>query len=417
VRKNVSEVAIDVDFSKVQSLGNRLLDQLNELREHSPIFWSKNQKAWIVTGHAEVTEGFHGKLPLTANRLPRLLTFMPEPEASRRIPYTIGILPRFLISLDPPEQQRVRKLMMRAFSRKIAESYRPFVREVIHSTLDEAAARGELEFVENVARRIPARVILKLMGLDEGLLPRLRHWAWAQTSGLSGGGTTPEILDECEKAFLEMKEIFDVEIARRKADPREDFISALVHAEEDGQRLSHEDILATCYLTLIAGHDTTANSLGLGTAALAGNRSAWDLIRSMQPEQMDGAVMEISRYIAMSTTMSRVVNEDFEWKGNLLRRGQIVYLMIAGANRDPAVFDHPEALDLARPQGPNMTFAPGLHFCIGHFLAKMQLGEFFQALVARFAAVELLDEGLHWGTSVGFRGLQNLNVRLIERPH
>jgi cytochrome P450 len=91
--------------------------------------------------------------------------------------------------------------------------------------------------------------------------------------------------------------------------------------------------------------------------------------------------------------------------------------MIAGANRDPAVFDRPNELDLTRPQGANVTFAPGLHFCIGHFLAKMQLGEFFQALVSRFDAVQLLDEGLHWGTSVGFRGLQKLNVRLIERPH
>jgi pimeloyl-[acyl-carrier protein] synthase len=413
----VPDAVFDVDFSKAQSLGNRLLDQLNALRERTPIFWSPHQKAWIVTGHAEVTEGFHGKLPLTANRLPRLLTFMPEPEASRRIPYTIGILPRFLISLDPPEQQRVRKLMMRAFSRKTSESYRPFVREIIRNTLDEAAAQGEVEFVESVARRIPGRLILKLMGLDETLLPRLRHWAWAQTSGLSGGGTTPEILDECEKAFLEMKEVFDAEIARRKADPREDFISSLIHAEEDGRRLSHEDILATCYLTLIAGHDTTANSLGLGTAALANDRSAWETIRETAPENMDAAVMEISRYVAMSTTMSRVVNEDFEWKGNALAKGQIVYLMIAGANRDPAVFDRPNELDLTRPQGANVTFAPGLHFCIGHFLAKMQLGEFFQALVSRFHAVQLLDEGLHWGTSVGFRGLQKLNVRLIERPH
>jgi pimeloyl-[acyl-carrier protein] synthase len=413
----MSDAMLDVDFSKVQSLGNRLLDQLSALRERTPIFWSKQQKAWIVTGHAEVTEGFHGKLPLTANRLPRLLTFMPEPEASQRIPYTIGILPRFLISLDPPEQQRVRKLMMRAFSRKTSESYRPFVREIIRSTLNDAAAQGEVEFVESVARRIPGRLILKLMGLDESLLPRLRHWAWAQTSGLSGGGTTPEILDECERAFLEMKEVFDAEIARRKADPREDFISALVHAEEDGQRLSHEDILATCYLTLIAGHDTTANSLGLGTAALANDRTAWQTIRETAPEHMDAAVMEISRYIAMSTTMSRVVNEDFEWQGHALSKGQIVYLMIAGANRDPAVFDRPDELDLSRPQGPNVTFAPGLHFCIGHFLAKMQLGEFFQALVSKFAAVELLDEGLHWGTSVGFRGLQKLNVRFIQHPH
>ncbi|MDB5699515.1 MAG: hypothetical protein JWN69_2319 [Alphaproteobacteria bacterium] len=408
----MEQAVADVDFTKVKQLGNRLLDQLADMRTQSPILWSERQQAWIVNGHAEVVEGFRGQLPLSANRFGRIFSMIPQEEAMRRIPYTLEVAPRFLISLDPPEQQRLRKLMLRAFSRRVAENYRPFAQAAIAATLDSLS--GEVEFVEQVARQVPARLILKLMGLDEAHLPRLRKWAWALVSGLAGGGTTFEMLDACEAAMLEMRELFLREIDDRRRAPGDDFISALVTAEEDGDRLSEEDILATCYLTLIAGHDTTANTIALGTAALAKDRDAWMTFRD-ESQDLSGPVMELMRYVAMSTSMARIVTEDFDWNGNKLRQGDLVWLMIAGANRDPAVFDDPDSLRLSRPQNHSMVFAPGLHFCIGHFLAKMQVEEFFRALVTRFDRVELLDDELDWGTSLSFRGLQSLNARLVPR--
>jgi cytochrome P450 len=126
-------------------------------------------------------------------------------------------------------------------------------------------------------------------------------------------------------------------------------------------------------------------------------------------------MMEIMRYVAMSTSQVRVVTEDFNWRGHHLKRDDHVYLMIAGANRDPDVFPNPEAMDFTRPQDQNLTFGPGLHHCIGHLIAKMQLSEFFPALLERFESIELLDDPLQWGSALGFRGLLSLRVRLLPR--
>jgi cytochrome P450 len=130
------------------------------------------------------------------------------------------------------------------------------------------------------------------------------------------------------------------------------------------------------------------------------------------PAAIENISMELMRYVSMSTALVRVVKEDFDWQGREFRKGQLVYLVIAAANRDPQVFADPEKLDVSRPQGPNMTFAPGAHHCIGHFFAKMQLAEFFPELLRRFERIEILDETLDWHSAIGFRGLRHLHLRL-----
>jgi len=408
--------SIDVDFSKSKQLGNRLIEQLDVIRERTPIYWSEKQNAWIVTGHAEVAEAFRAELPLSVNRLPRIFSFMPDPdERARRIPYVIETFSRMLLNLDPPEQPRLRKLLMKAFSRQVTEFYRPYARQVIAEALAEAQRKGELDFVEHVARLIPSRVIVRLMGLPDEYVPRLRYWAWATLSGAGGGGATKDLLDETQKAFLQMREAFLAEIGRRRLQPREDFISSLLAAEVNSEHLTDEEIVATCIMTITAGHDTTGNTIGLGALALAKNSAALDEIRHLGPDEILNAIMELQRCIAMSTTQGRVVARDFEWQGHQFKAGQIVYLMVASANRDPKVFPNPTTMDFQRPQDNNVVFGPGLHHCIGHLLAKMQLTEFFPAFAEQFSGMEILDQELNWGTVLGFRGLQSLNVRMIPR--
>lgn len=407
---------IDVNFSHARQLGQRLIEQLDTLRERSPIYWSEQQRAWIVTGHSQVALGLRGTLPLSANRVPRVLSFLPEAERETRVPYAIASLRRMLISLDPPEHQRMRRLLMRAFSRPVVERYRPDVQRIVDETLARVPASQPFDFVEEVARQIPSRTILKLMGLPEDYLPKLRRWTWAILSGFGGGGTTAEILDQTEIVLHEMRAAFLLEIERRRAEPCGDFITSLLMPDETGEVLSEEEVLATCYLVLIAGHDTTANTIGLGTVALSRDAQAWQFFReTTDAAKLVDAVMEISRCVSMTTTMGRVVKEDFEWEGRQLHRGDIVYLMIASANRDEKIFADPLQMDFSRSQISNMSFGPGMHFCIGHLLAKLQLTEFFPALTRRFDALTILDRELQWGTQVNFRGLQSLTVELTPR--
>lgn len=407
---------LDVDFQNVRELGNRLLDQINEVRECDPIFWSEAQNAWIVGGHAEVAEGFAGKLPFSNYRMGKVTRFMPDPtERAERIPTIERLYPLQLVGLDPPAQGRMRRLLMPAFSRGVVEKARLFARSVIEEVLDQAEGAGEFDFVDKIARIIPGRVILHLLGLDEKYLDELPVWSAKVIAGLGGGANTPDVLDKTEEVFALMEELLVQEIENRRGREGDDFLSMLMKAEFDGDRLSQDEIVATAIMTLLAGNDTTANTIGLSAVALAKNPQCWTFMRE-QPERMADTIMEMMRYVAMSTTQTRTVTEDFEWKGRSLKKGDLVYLMIAGANRDPKQFPDPERLDPARPQVGNMTFGPGLHMCIGHLVAKMQMEELFRELVRRFDGVELTRDQLDWHAALPFRGLRTLPLRLRPLP-
>jgi pimeloyl-[acyl-carrier protein] synthase len=412
---NVNVAPRDLDFGldECATLGNDLLARVNRLREEQPIFWSERNQLWMVAGHKEVAEAFGGKFPLSNVRLPDLaVAQLSEEEKQEHVPYLLLTAKNWLLNMDAPEHLRLRKLMVKAFGRTVVEGLRPHARRFVQEALDAAGAKGEVEFVSEIGRIIPGRTILKQLGLTDEHLPKLHYWSVILNQ--SGNVNLPlEDLKKIEQVLLEMRSLFIPEIEKRRKNPTDDFLSALVTANEAGDQLSLEEMLGICYITLIAGHDTTANTMALSTAALAGHPDACEYIRS-HPESVANEVMELSRYAAMSTAMSRRVAEDFEWHGHQIKKGQYIVMFMAGANRDPNVFPDPEKIDFSRPQEANMTFAPGLHHCIGHLLAKMQLGEFFPELVRRFD-VELLDKRLDFSPVMSFRGLETLHVRLHPR--
>lgn len=407
--------ALDIDLSRAEDVGNGIVEPLDRLRDTAPIYWSETQHAWLVTGHAEVVEGFRGQVPLSAGRHKLLEAFMPDPtDRARNIPYTMQVTPFWLTNTDPPYQMRLRKLMMKAFSRKMAENNRPYARALIGQLLDEVEARGEVDFMEDVARRVPANIILRMMGLDTRHLGSLKRWAYYLNAGLGGAAPSVEVLRETEACLVEMRDLFLAEIRKREAAPTDDFLSELIVARDGEDRLTEDEIVGICHLTLIAGHDTTANSLALGTALLADDPAAREHLRR-HPDNMDNQVMEVMRLSGVSTSMPRIAAEDFDWHGHSIKAGQIVILFILPANRDPVKFPDPTKLDLARPQGDNMTFAPGLHHCIGHYMAKMQLGEFFPELVRRFERFELLEDEIQFGAGIAFRGPERMPMRFVAR--
>lgn len=210
-----------------------------------------------------------------------------------------------------------------------------------------------------------------------------------------------------------MLQVFRAEIADRKVHPKADLITQLLNVAEGDARLTMDQILATLILVIIAGHDTTNNSLTLGIRALATQPQAWNYWREHPEKGVDCAV-ELMRYMAMSAALPRIIAKDFEWHGRQLKQGQLVMLMVAGGNRDPKVYAHPEALDFDRLNDQAMTFGPGLHHCIGHLLAKLQLSEFFGALVQRFERVEILETP-QFTPALVFRSVTALRLRFFPR--
>jgi cytochrome P450 len=253
-----------------------------------------------------------------------------------------------------------------------------------------------------------------LIGLPEENVGRLKEWANAFQLGLSTNRPRPEWLETADHAMAEMNELFVREIEAHRREPRDDLLTALLHATEDGETLSDDEMLAALSLLLVAGHDTTHNSITLGVVALSRSPASWIYMRE-HPERTLECVNELMRISAMSAAQARVAVADFELGGKRIRQGDAVFLMQAAGNRDPGVFPRGDQLDFSHDNSQSLVFGPGLHHCVGHLLAKMQLCEFFSQLVQRFDAVEILDERLDFMPQIVFRGLFKLNVRFHPR--
>jgi cytochrome P450 len=406
-----------IDFSQVEKIGNRIIGQLNAMREISPITWVESEQSWVITGHAEVIEAFSGTLPLSAARFKLLNFILPdEVERNRLIPNIMKYFPHFLINLDPPQHTGVRRLLMKPFSKKMAEAYRPLARQVICDVLDSIKGRETVEFVEEVGRPITARNIMRVTGFEdeEFYLPKLKEWAYLANAAGSGR-PNKEILMRADSAFAEMAAAFLPEIARRREHPQDDFVTSLVTAGQGDEAFTDDELVGELILILLAGHDTTLNTMALSINALSKDRAAREYLVA-HPDGILNSVMELMRYIAMSTSQGRIVADDFTWKGHEFKQGQIVTILQGAANRDPRVFSEPERLDLARKQDNNVTFGPGTHHCIGHLFAKMQLTEFFPEFLRRYRSFDVLDEEIRFGGGLTFRGPQALHVRLAENP-
>jgi len=402
-----------VDLTRVAELGDDILREINNLREVSPVCWNDSLHSWVVSDHENVNEAFLGRKPLSCVRLHQAFNHVPADIQQREFPHVLEALPTWVLNSDPPRHTRLRLLMLNAFSRKIVERIRPFAQATIADILDEVAVKGQVEFIDEVARAITGKVIMQYLGIPAEYWKKLERWSLDINYAFGTGQASLDRLRAADRSMVEMNEVFDREIARREAEPSGDFLSELVHARDGDDRLTTEEIRGVLLVSLIAGHDTTMTTMGLSVVALTRNAEARSQLLNGKGDYTD-RLMELMRYVAMSTMQIRIADEDFEWCGNSIREGDVVTLMIAGANRDPSVFPSPERIDFDQnPSGKVLSFGGGRHHCIGHYLAKMQLGEFLHAFFRRFE-VEILDDPLEWWPVLSQRGLKHLNLSLTE---
>jgi len=407
--------SIDVDFSRAGEHGNGFLEELNQLREIDPIHWSPASGCWIVTRHDDVLAALRDEFPFTMDRLPRIAFInVPEEERAAKYPNLDHYLRSWIINSDPPAHTRLRKLLLKAFSKKVVEAARPYVVQRVRASIAKLKKQPQIEFNEEIARQLAGSVILEMIGLPQSNLLRLKAWANSFVEGIGVPFASHEKLKKTDDAIHEINLMLRPELEARRKEPRNDLLTAMVQASDEGEQLSLDEMLGALHVLIIAGHDSTSNTMTLGLAALSQHPESWDYMHR-NPQRILECVMELMRFIAMSTSQPRFVAEDFTWHGKQLKKGDLVFLMLAGGNRDPRVFNDPEKLDFNRPNDQSLVFAPGVHHCIGHILAKLQLTEFFGALVQEFEGAELLDDRLHFMQQIAFRGLHDLNVRMLPR--
>jgi len=320
---------------------------------------------------------------------------------------------RSMLIQDPPEHTRLRGLVSRAFTPRRVAELEPRVAALVAGLLDDAFARGEVDWIHDVAEPLPAVVIAELLGVPPEDHRTFRRWSSRLIDALPVFGET-DASDEVGSAVETIAGYLREQIARRRAEPRDDLLSALVAARDEQDALSEEELVANAFLLLLAGHETTTNLIGNGLLALLRHPEQLDWLRADPAGRVENAVEELLRYDSPVQGTVRVAVQDVEIGGQAIAKGALVVCAIGAANRDPAVHPDPDRLDLARDPIRHLSFGFGTHFCLGASLARLEGRAVFRALAERAASVERLDERLEYRANPVLRGLRSLRVRLVE---
>jgi cytochrome P450 len=297
-----------------------------------------------------------------------------------------------LLFMDPPDHTRVRRLVSHAFTPRTVEQLRPHVAELVDGMLDRVDPAG-FDLISSVAYPLPVTVICELLGVpvaDQHLFGPWSH----DVSRLLDGELDDAALAAGLAAFLHLVGYLTDLFAERRATPRDDLVSALLAVEEEGDRLTEEELKSIVLLLFVAGHETTMNLIGNGTVALLHNRGQWDRLCA-DPGLAPGAVEEVLRYDGPVHATQRFATAASNVAGVDLEPGQGVIVHLAAANRDPARFDRPDELDIARPDVQQLTFSHGIHYCLGAALARLEGQETFKALTRRLPGLTLAEEPVH----------------------
>jgi unspecific monooxygenase len=285
-----------------------------------------------------------------------------------------GALPdvgrRSFLTLDPPDHTRLRRLVSKAFTARLVERLRSRVTTLVEELL--ADVNGETDVIAALAYPLPVTVISELLGVPARDHERFKAWSDVLARGLDPDFLLPpEEIDRRAAARGEFRGYFAELAARRREDPAEDLLSALVAIEDGGDVLSEDELLSTCVLLLVAGHETTVNLIGNGALALLRDRAQLAYFRA-HPEGVAAAVEELLRYDPPVQFTVRQALEDTKLGGEVIGTGQVVLVLTGAANRDPAAFPDPDRLDLSRTGTPHLTFGHGIHFCLGAPLARLE---------------------------------------------
>ena len=371
------------------------------LRAEAPVYrirWLFGLKAWVVSRHDDVLT------VLKDERFSKVyvstLPFTPRP---------IERLTRNVLNADPPDHTRLRALVSKAFTPRVVEGMRPRTETLCKQLLD-GRPRGTFDLVSAYALPVPLTIIADLLDIPDSDRRRFARWSALVAQGDSG--RLPAIL-RAWVSMLRFGGYFRKLVRRRRGDSRDDLVSALIEAEEEGQRLTEDELISMLALLLFAGYETTVNLISVGALTLIQNPSQRDLFIN-DPQATAPAIEELLRYNSPADFATpRRAREEIRFEGAAaIPAGALVLAALGSANRDERQFPDPDHLDLLRNPNRHLAFGMGIHFCIGAPLARMEGQIALSALFRRLPDLRLADSGrdLRWRRGMLFRGLENLPV-------
>jgi cytochrome P450 PksS len=312
-----------------------------------------------------------------------------------------------MLDSDPPDHTRLRALVQKAFTPLMVEALRKRVEELTEQLIDRALRKKEFDLISEYALPLPTTIIAELVGVPAEDRHRFHRWSAKVVSLSPTAG--PEMLFSIPAALAFLKYI-QQQIRTRRTDPGMDLLSALIAAEEKGDKLSEDELVAMIFLLLIAGHETTVNLIGNGTLALLENPQQLSKLLS-NPELLKSAIEEMLRYYSpVELATERWAREDVLMAGTLIPRGELVFLGLGSANRDPFQFPEPDVFNIDRSPNRHLAFGHGAHYCLGASLARLEAHIAFSTLLRRLPWLEMAisHHSLKWRKGFLLRGLERL---------
>jgi len=379
------------------------------LREQAPVLWDPYLHTWVVTRYDDVVTVLHR---FSANRTPT-----PEQLAAigmGELAPIAQMMTRQMLFMDAPAHTRLRSLASMAFTPARVEALRNHIREILDRLLTPLLRRGHMDVINDLAAPLPAIVTAEMLGVPTADCDQLKQWSADFAEVLGNFQHNPDRATRTLKCVAEMTEYFREAVHSQRAHSREGLISSFITAEIDGDRLTDEEIIANCIVTMVGGQETTTNLIGNGILSLLRNPNQMQLLRD-DISLVPSAVEELLRYESPSQQTARICPEDTELGGQLIRKGQAVIAIMAAGNRDPERFTDPDRLDLKRQDNRHLAFGWASHFCFGAALARIEGQLTFEAIARRTANLALAPGAkIVWRDNLGLRGLTALEVTFDE---
>jgi pimeloyl-[acyl-carrier protein] synthase len=318
---------------------------------------------------------------------------------------------RSMLFRDPPDHTRLRGLVSQAFTPRMIERMRSHIQDIVDRLLDRVQNANAMDVIADLAYPLPLTVICEMLGVPTDAHSGICQWSadLARSVDAIGMPTDEEVVKRGRVAQQAMLDYFSDLIPERRQTPRDDLLSLLIAAEEQGDRLSEGELLITCILLFVAGHETTVNLIGNGLLALLNHPDELAKLRA-DLTLLPGAVEELLRYDSPVQRTARITNTDVELDGRKIAKGSLVVTAIGAANRDPAHFPDPDRLDITRRDNRHIAFGFGIHFCLGAPLARLEGQIAIDTLLRRMPGLRLVTSAPEWRESSTLRGLKRLPV-------
>lgn len=357
---------------------------------------------WMVTRYKDAVE------MLRDPRFSKDMRKVPENSPSRTLMRdSMQALNQHMLMADPPDHTRLRTLVSKAFTPRRVDALRPRITAITSQLLDGVRAQGSMDLLDAFAFPLPITVIAEMLGVPLEDQDKFREWTTAIVSPAVGGNFEP-----IQRAGMQFIQYFQSLLERRRNEPKDDLLTALMSVEEQGDRLSPQELISMLFLLLVAGHETTVNLIGNGVWALLQHPEQLERLRA-HPEHIESAVEEMLRYCGpVETTTQRWAHGDVEWRGQTIPAGEGVFASLLSADHDPEQFPEPERFDITREPNRHIAFGFGIHFCLGAPLARLEGTIAINLLLERLPRLRLGADpaALKWRDGILIHGLHNLPV-------